>query len=42
MGHRQCSSTESPGSKLFQEITKWEHFHDTEKDELNESEGDDE
>ncbi|TMW41483.1 hypothetical protein DOY81_013436 [Sarcophaga bullata] len=32
-GHRQCSPTESPGRKLFEEIVKWDHFYDKSIDE---------
>ncbi|TMW40784.1 hypothetical protein DOY81_014135, partial [Sarcophaga bullata] len=29
LGHRQCIETVSPGRLLFQEISKWDHFHNT-------------
>ncbi|XP_046803063.1 uncharacterized protein LOC111675638 [Lucilia cuprina] len=33
LGHRQCSETESPGTKLFEEITTWDHFYNKTIDE---------
>ncbi|XP_037942378.1 peptidoglycan-recognition protein LE-like [Teleopsis dalmanni] len=31
--HCQCTSTESPGRKLYEEIQKWEHFYKIEDEE---------
>ncbi|XP_065363714.1 peptidoglycan recognition protein-like [Calliphora vicina] len=33
LGHRQCSETESPGTKLYEEITTWKHFYNKSVDE---------
>ncbi|KAM7348542.1 peptidoglycan recognition protein-like [Cochliomyia hominivorax] len=33
LGHRQCSETESPGTKLFEEISTWDHFYNKTLDE---------
>ncbi|XP_020805185.1 peptidoglycan-recognition protein LE [Drosophila serrata] len=31
--HCQCNSTESPGKRLYEEIQKWPHFYNIEKEE---------
>lgn len=29
IGHRQVRATECPGQRLFEEISKWDHFSST-------------